>query len=83
MRLSLKIVVSSLLLFFGFQGSAGMNTDYVSVFKPEKSVQRGISELQKNIRKDIFRVNSVVNSREKKVSLNNERTESSRVPAEI
>lgn len=84
MRLNLKLIVISFFLLFSFPVLATTALDYVSVFKMEKPVQKGISELQKNIKKDIFRLNSTLNSQEKKISLNNEREKNSLlVPSEI
>lgn len=83
MRLSLKIIVISVLTFFSVQGF-GWTNDYVPAFKPAKK-SRSFSELQKNLKKDIFQIRSLMNSQKKKITGIIEKSDKSskRTPAEI
>ena len=83
MRWSLKIIIISVLAFFSIQGFAWTN-DYVSAFKPAKKT-RSFSELQKDLKKDIFQIRSIMKSQKKKITgiIKKSDKRSKRTPAEI
>ena len=82
MKLVLKTIFI-LSFFLSFQSFAYMN-DYVSVFKPAKK-NKNITELQDNIKKDFFKVRSMLNFKEKKMVgfVKSKNVESKKTPTDI
>lgn len=57
MRLNLKIIFISFLLFFSVKAFAG---NYVSVFKPQKQLKT-LSEFKDHVEKDVLQLRSIMN----------------------
>lgn len=65
MKLSLEIIVISVCLFLSSSALAWPE-DYVSVFKPVQKV-KNISEIQRDLKKDVFQIRSMMNFQDKKI----------------
>ena len=82
----LKIIFPLVLFFFSIQSFAWTKGyDYVSVFKPAKK-SKSITELQRNIQRDIFQIQSMMTFQQKKIiglMKNSEVSENTRAPADI
>ena len=78
--------ITFIVLFFLLSIPAqAWTTDYVSAFKPVKK-NRSLSELQRDIKKDIFQIRSMVNFQGKKiidVVKDRKNTKNTRFPANI
>lgn len=66
MKLALKTIFISGFLFLSLPVLA-WTTDYVSAFKPTQK-SKGLSELQRSIKKDIFQIRSMIKTNEKTVT---------------